>query len=153
VLAKPLSLATLRQALLRWLPQAAALQEEVADAAPAPAAEAPEAAELPDLAALQQRFGSLQVATQLRDSLLQASTADIAQLQRALGEADRAGAIQQLHRMAGALGAVGARGLAERAAALEQQLQQASDADAAPALQQVGAFVQHLQQQLQRLAP
>jgi len=153
VLAKPLSLATLRQALLRWLPQAAALQVELADAAPAPAAETPETAELPDLAALQQRFGSLQVATQLRDSLLQASTADIAQLQRALGEADRAGAIQQLHRMAGALGAVGARGLAERAAALEQQLQQASDADAAPALQQVGAFVQHLQQQLQRLAP
>ena len=34
-----------------------------------------------------------------------------------------------------------------------KQLQQASDADAAPALQQVGAFVQHLQQQLQRLAP
>ncbi|WP_079224775.1 ATP-binding protein [Stenotrophomonas maltophilia] len=155
VLAKPLSLATLRQALLRWLPQAAALQVEVAEPAPAPApaAEVPETAELPDLAALQQRFGSLQVATQLRDSLLQASTADIAQLQRALGEADRAGAIQQLHRMAGALGAVGARGLAERAAALEQQLQQASDADAAPALQQVGAFVQHLQQQLQRLAP
>jgi two-component system sensor histidine kinase EvgS len=152
VLAKPLSLATLRQALLRWLPQAAALEAEPTAEAPARASDDAPALELPDLAALQQRFGSLQVATQLRDSLLQASAADIAQLQRALGEGDRASAIQQLHRMGGALGSVGARGLAERAAALEQQLQQASDADAAPVLQQVGQFVQHLQQQLQRLA-
>ncbi len=152
VLSKPLSLATLRQALLRWLPQAAALEAEPTAEAPVRASEDAPALELPDLAALQQRFGSLQVATQLRDSLLQASAADIAQLQRAMGEGDRASAIQQLHRMGGALGSVGARGLAERAAALEHQLQQASDADAAPVLQQVGQFVQHLQQQLQRLA-
>ena len=152
VLAKPLSLATLRQALLRWLPQAAALDVPVPQEAPAAPAEGTTTQELPDLAALQQRFGSLQVATQLRDSLLQATATDIAQLQRALGEGDRASTIQQLHRMGGALGSVGARGLADRAAALEQQLQHASDADAAPVLQQVGPFVQHLQQQLQRLA-
>lgn len=159
VLAKPLSLATLRQALLRWLPQAAQLQaggpavaEALQEQAASEAQGDPAALLLPDLAALQQRFGSLQVANQLRDSLLQASEADMTLLQRAVGEGDRATVVQQLHRMGGALGSVGARGLAERAATLEQQLQQAGDADAAPVLQQVGRFVQHLQQQLQRLA-
>ncbi|HEL3180502.1 TPA: transporter substrate-binding domain-containing protein, partial [Stenotrophomonas maltophilia] len=74
VLAKPLSLATLRAALLRWLPQAQGqtFAEPVAEAV------ADDGMALPDLAALQQRFGSRAVAEQLRDSLLQASEEDLA---------------------------------------------------------------------------
>ncbi|PAM47554.1 hypothetical protein CEJ63_23095, partial [Acinetobacter baumannii] len=73
---------------------------------------------LPDLATLQRRFGSREIARQLRDSLLKASDEDIAVLQRALHEGDGVTAALHLHRQAGALGAVGARGLADRANAL-----------------------------------
>ncbi|WP_312252652.1 transporter substrate-binding domain-containing protein [Stenotrophomonas sp.] len=153
VLAKPLSLATLRQALLRWLPQAAGLDAaELAAATHAPGEVVDATLALPDLAALQQRFGSLQVATQLRDSLLAATTSDMADLHAALRDGDRAQLVQHLHRMAGALGAVGAQGLAARAGALEEQLQQGDEAAMGPLLQQVSEFMALLQQQLQRLA-
>ena len=153
VLAKPLSLATLRQALLRWLPQAAELDvAALAAATQVPGDPADATLTLPDLAALQQRFGSLQVATQLRDSLLAASATDMANLHAALRDGDRAQLVQHLHRMGGALGAVGAQGLAARAAALEAQLQQDGGTAPGPLLQQVGEFVAQLQLQLQRLA-
>ncbi|MBX4421330.1 hypothetical protein K4H00_25320, partial [Mycobacterium tuberculosis] len=77
--AKPLSLATLRAALLRWLPQAQGQSFEV----PVPEVAADDGEALPDLATLQQRFGSRVVAEQLRDSLLQASEGDLAAVQRA----------------------------------------------------------------------
>ncbi|WP_329888237.1 ATP-binding protein [Stenotrophomonas sepilia] len=148
VLAKPLSLATLRTALLRWLPQAqgqsfdAPVQETVAD----------DAEVLPDLATLQQRYGSRAVAEQLRDSLLQASESDLAAVQRAVRAGDRATAALHLHRQAGGLGAIGASALAGQANALVERLQDATEADPAPVFAAVTAFVARLQHQLQRLA-
>lgn len=149
VLAKPLSLATLRQALLRWLPQAqGVLDDSVVDDTHSDDAQET----LPDLLTLQRRFGSLQVAQQLHDSLLKASAEDIASLQQALRNADREGVALHLHRQAGALGAVGARGLAEQANALVERLQQGSDAGAGDVLADAQQFVARLQHQLQRLA-
>lgn len=148
VLAKPLSLATLRTALLRWLPQAqgqsfdAPVQETVAD----------DAEVLPDLATLQQRYGSRAVAEQLRDSLLQASESDLAAVQRAVRAGDRETAALHLHRQAGGLGAIGASALAWQANALVERLQDATEADPAPVFAAVTAFVSRLQHQLQRLA-
>lgn len=148
VLAKPLSLATLRTALLRWLPQAqgqsfdAPVQETVAD----------DAEVLPDLATLQQRYGSRAVAEQLRDSLLQASESDLAAVQRAVRAGDRETAALHLHRQAGGLGAIGASALAGQANALVERLQDATEADPAPVFAAVTAFVARLQHQLQRLA-
>ncbi|WP_312002639.1 ATP-binding protein [Stenotrophomonas sepilia] len=148
VLAKPLSLATLRTALLRWLPQAqgqsfdAPVQEAVAD----------DAEVLPDLATLQQRYGSRAVAEQLRDSLLQASESDLAAVQRAVRAGDRETAALHLHRQAGGLGAIGASALAGQANALVERLQDATEADPAPVFAAVTAFVERLQHQLQRLA-
>lgn len=148
VLAKPLSLATLRAALLRWLPQAQGqtFAEPVAEAV------ADDGMALPDLAALQQRFGSRAVAEQLRDSLLQASEEDLAAVQRALQAGDRAAAALHLHRQAGGLGAVGAGALAGQANALVERLQDATETDPAPLFAAVAAFMARLQQQLQRLA-
>jgi len=150
VLAKPLSLATLRQALLRWLPRADGVED---DQAAVDSDDEPDGDEgLPDLATLQRRFGSREIARQLRDSLLKASDEDIAVLQRALHEGDGVTAALHLHRQAGALGAVGAQGLADRANALVERLQAAGEEEIAMAIAEAGQFVVHLQQQLQRLA-
>ena len=94
VLSKPLSLATLRAALLRWLPQAQGLSVAEPQAGPA----ADDGGTLPDLASLQRRFGSRVVAEQLRDSLLQASEGDLAAVQRAVQAGDRETAALHLHR-------------------------------------------------------
>jgi len=148
VLAKPLSLATLRAALLRWLPQAQGQSFE----APLPEAAAGAGDALPDLSTLQQRFGSRAVAIQLRDSLLQASEGDLATVQRALQAGDREAAALHLHRQAGGLGAIGATVLAGQANALVERLQDAAETDPAPVFASVAEFVARLQQQLQRLA-
>uniref|UniRef100_UPI0013DA352E response regulator n=1 Tax=Stenotrophomonas maltophilia TaxID=40324 RepID=UPI0013DA352E len=147
VLAKPLSLATLRTALLRWLPQAQGqrFEEPVLESAV-------DGAMLPDLATLRQRFGSQAVAEQLRDSLLQASEGDLAAVQCALEAGDREAAALHLHRQAGGLGAVGATSLAGQANALVERLQDAAETDPVPLFAAVSAFVARLQQQLQRLA-
>ncbi|WP_164119115.1 ATP-binding protein [Stenotrophomonas maltophilia] len=148
VLAKPLSLATLRTALLRWLPQAQGQSFEV----PVTEVATDDGEALPDLATLQQRFGSRAVAEQLRDSLLQASEGDLAAVQRAVQAGDRDAAALHLHRQAGGLGAIGATALAGQANALVERLQDAAEADPAPLFAAVTAFVARLQQQLQRLA-
>ncbi|HEO8483074.1 ATP-binding protein [Stenotrophomonas maltophilia] len=148
VLAKPLSLATLRTALLRWLPQAQGQSFEEPQAGSA----ADDAGALPDLDSLQRRFGSRAVAEQLRDSLLQASEGDLAAVQRALQAGDREAAALHLHRQAGGLGAVGATVLAGQANALVERLQDAAETDVAPLFAAVAEFVARLQRQLQRLA-
>ncbi|UUS16118.1 response regulator [Stenotrophomonas sp. CD2] len=148
VLAKPLSLATLRAALLRWLPQAQGQSFE----APVVEAAGDDGDALPDLATLQQRFGSRAVAEQLSESLLRASEGDLAAVQRALQAGDRTSAALHLHRQAGGLGAVGATGLAGQANALVERLQDAAETDVAPLFTAVAEFVARLQQQLQRLA-
>ncbi len=148
VLAKPLSLATLRAALLRWLPQAQGQSFEV----PVVEVAADDGDTLPDLAALQQRFGSRAVAEQLRDSLLQASEGDLAAVQRAVQAGDRETAALHLHRQAGGLGAVGATVLAGQANALVERLQDAMETDVASLFAAVATFVARLQQQLQGLA-
>lgn len=148
VLAKPLSLATLRTALLRWLPQAQgqSFEEPLAESA------ADDGGTLPDLDSLQRRFGSRAVAEQLRDSLLQASEGDLAGVQRAVQAGDRMSAALHLHRQAGGLGAVGATVLAGQANALVERLQDAAETDPEPLFEAVAGFVARLQQQLQRLA-
>jgi CheY-like chemotaxis protein len=98
VLAKPLSLATLRAALLRWLPQAQGQSFEEPVRSPpttACAARSGHPAAALRLAA---------VAEQLRDSLLQASEGDLAAVQRALQAGDREAAALHLHRQAGGSG-------------------------------------------------
>ncbi|KOF00971.1 MULTISPECIES: ATP-binding protein [Stenotrophomonas] len=147
VLAKPLSLATLRTALLRWLPQAQGQSfEELAESV------ADDGGTLPDLDSLQRRFGSRAVAEQLRDSLLQASEGDLAGVRRAVQAGDRMSAALHLHRQAGGLGAVGATVLAGQANALVERLQDAAETDPEPLFEAVAGFVARLQQQLQRLA-
>ena len=74
----------------------APVQETVAD----------DAEVLPDLATLQQRYGSRAVAEQLR-GLLQASESDLAAVQRAVRAGDRETAALHLHRQAGGLGRSG----------------------------------------------
>lgn len=148
VLAKPLSLATLRTALLRWLPQAQGQSFEEPQAGSA----ADDGGTLPDLDSLQRRFGSRAVAEQLRDSLLQASEGDLAAVKHALQAGDREAAALHLHRQAGGLGAVGATVLAGQANALVERLQDAAETDVAPLFAAVAEFVARLQRQLQRLA-
>jgi two-component system sensor histidine kinase EvgS len=147
VLAKPLSLATLRAALMRWLPQASVAPEATAESSAAVEGDASL-----DLAGLQRRFGSHAVAVQLAATLLQASEVDIAAVQRAVQAGDREAAALHLHRQAGGLGAVGAHALATQANALVERLEDAGEVDSAPLFAEVQAFLSRLQQQLQGLS-
>jgi two-component system sensor histidine kinase EvgS len=106
---------------------------------------------LPDLATLQQRFGSRAVAEQLRDSLLQASEVTwppcSARCRPATVRLRRCTCIARPAARGG-----GATALAAQANALVERLQDAAETDPAPLFAAVAAFVARLQQQLQRLA-
>ncbi|KAF1013424.1 MAG: Virulence sensor protein BvgS [Stenotrophomonas maltophilia] len=142
VLAKPLTLATLRHALLRWLPAAPGV---VVDGRPSAALTGP-ADPAPDAATLQQRLGA-EVAAQLLHSLRQAGTDDLPQLREAIAQRDRDQVAALLHRQAGALGAIGATALVQRAAALVEVLREQQPWPGEALL----AFVDALQQLLQDL--
>lgn len=153
VLAKPLTLAALRAALLRWLPQAQGQRRAQPHAFAAPLQEcADDSAVMPDLAALERQFGSRAVAEQLRDSLLQASESDLGAVLHAVQSGDPATAALHLHRQAGGLGAVGAAALASEAGVLVERLHAAGGSDPTELFAAVEAFVARLRQQLQRLA-
>ncbi|WMJ71243.1 transporter substrate-binding domain-containing protein [Stenotrophomonas sp. 24(2023)] len=141
VLAKPLTLATLRHALLRWLP-AVPLQAAPA-AAPSPA----DAGGDEGLRAqLEQRFGP-QVALQLCDSLQQSGAQDLPALRDAIDRRDRDAVAGLLHRQAGALGAIGATARVTHATALIEALRAQQDWPDA----ELRAFADDLQQMLRAL--
>lgn len=120
LLAKPVALATLRQALLRWLDADAAAREprRAADAAVAtPAAGAP------SRSAIVQRFGSEHVANVMIDSMRSATEDDLRHSRSALDADDSHAAAEALHRMAGGLGALGAGTLAVQARTLMEQVE------------------------------
>jgi len=129
LLAKPVALATLRQALRRWLP---ADEGEVDPDRDAPlAAVVPAAA--PTRAAIVRRFGSEHVAGVLIDSMRQATVDDLQRGQEARDQNDSNSAVEVLHRIVGGLGTLGAEALAAQARALMQQVPEqglAASADA-----------------------
>lgn len=111
LLAKPVALAALRHALLRWLPEG--------DPLASAAAQAPGASDAPpDRAALVRRFGSAHVAGVLIESLCTASADDLVQLQSALEAQAGPALVDVLHRLVGGLATLGADALAARARGL-----------------------------------
>jgi two-component system sensor histidine kinase EvgS len=121
LLAKPVALATLRQALRRWLPSDDADDDPFAAATPSVDASVPAAA--PTRAAIVRRFGSEHVAGVLIDSMRQATTEDLRRGLEAREQGDSNTAVEVLHRIVGGLGTLGAETLAAQARALMQQIQ------------------------------
>jgi len=115
LLAKPVALGALRQALLQWLPDgdgplAGAEQAPGADDAP------------PDRAALVRRFGSEHVAGVLIESLCTASAEDLVKLQAALDAQAGPALVNVLHRLGGGLATLGADALALQARSLMERV-------------------------------
>ncbi len=115
LLAKPVALGALRQALLQWLPDgdgplAGAEQAPGADDAP------------PDRAALVRRFGSEHVAGVLIESLCTASAEDLVKLQAALDAQAGPALVNVLHRLVGGLATLGADALALQARSLMERV-------------------------------
>jgi two-component system sensor histidine kinase EvgS len=121
LLAKPVALATLRQALRRWLPSDDADDDPFVASAPSVDANAPAAA--PTRAAIVRRFGSEHVAGVLIDSMRQATTEDLRRGLEAREQGDSNTVVEVLHRIVGGLGTLGAETLAAQARALMQQIQ------------------------------
>lgn len=115
LLAKPVALGALRQALLQWLPDgdgplSGAEQAPGADDAP------------PDRAALVRRFGSEHVAGVLIESLCTASAEDLVTLQAALDAQAGPALVNVLHRLVGGLATLGADALALQARSLMERV-------------------------------
>ncbi|MFF2046856.1 ATP-binding protein [Stenotrophomonas bentonitica] len=115
LLAKPVPLGALRQALLQWLPDgdgplSGAEQAPGADDAP------------PDRAALVRRFGSEHVAGVLIESLCTASAEDLVKLQAALDAQAGPALVNVLHRLVGGLATLGADALALQARSLMERV-------------------------------
>lgn len=115
LLAKPVALGALRQALLQWLPDgdgplAGAEQAPGADDAP------------PDRAALVRRFGSEHVAGVLIESLCTASAEDLVKLQAALDAQAGPALMNVLHRLVGGLATLGVDALALQARSLMERV-------------------------------
>ncbi|MNK07920.1 Virulence sensor protein BvgS precursor [compost metagenome] len=123
LLAKPVALATLRQALLRWLQEGGAAGPEDAGRT---ASARPGAADAgaPSRAAIVERFGSGHVADVLIASMCSTTENDLHQSLSAREGGDSDAAVDVLHRMAGGLGALGAGTLAGQARALMEQVEQ-----------------------------
>ncbi|MCF7751303.1 transporter substrate-binding domain-containing protein [Bacillus subtilis subsp. subtilis] len=120
LLAKPVALATLRQVLLRWLP----------DPAGGPPAAMPVAAAMtrpasPTRAAIVQRFGSEHVANVMIESMRSTTEDDLQRSQAARAGSDSEAAVEVLHRIVGGLATLGASALAEQARTLMQQVEEA----------------------------
>jgi len=137
LLAKPVALAALRQALLQWLPDAPAAAD-VQGSLPAP----------PDRAALTRRFGSAHVAAVLIESLCSASAEDLVQLQEALHERAAPALVDVLHRLVGGLATLGADALVVEARHLMDSI---DDDGVAAHAEAVGAFDAALRAYLEQL--
>lgn len=144
LLGKPVPLALLRQALLRWLPgsdqRGHVLVTDPDDAA---------GDALPDRAAVVRRFGSAHVATVLIDSLCTTSEEDLARLDAAVRDDARQATIDVLHRLVGALATLGADALATRARTLLEQVEQGGVAPQAGAIADFAAGLRAYLPQLQ----
>ncbi|MEL3954312.1 ATP-binding protein [Stenotrophomonas bentonitica] len=115
LLAKPVALGALRQALLQWLPDG--------DGPLSGAEQAPGADDVPpDRAALVRRFGSEHVAGVLIESLCTASAEDLVKLQAALDAQAGPALVNVLHRLAGGLATLGADALALQARSLMERV-------------------------------
>lgn len=130
LLAKPVPLGALRQALLEWLPDgdgplSGAEQAPGADDAP------------PDRAALVRRFGSEHVAGVLIESLCTASAEDLVKLQAALDAQAGPALVNVLHRLVGGLATLGADALALQARSLMERV---DDEGVAAHAESVSAF-------------
>ena len=134
LIGKPVALATLRQALLRWLPDAV---EDTPVPLPSPTREA----RLPTRAAIVQRFGSEHVATVLIESMCSTSEEDLARVDAALRDDDAPTLVDVLHRLVGGLGTLGAEPLATHARTLMEQIE---NDDLGPHAGEVLAFQQQL---------
>ncbi|MEN5392951.1 transporter substrate-binding domain-containing protein [Stenotrophomonas sp. TWI377] len=115
LLAKPVALGALRQALVQWLPDgdrppSGAVQASGTDDAP------------PDRAALVRRFGSEHVAGVLIESLCTASAEDLVKLQAALDAQAGPALVNVLHRLVGAVATLGADALALQARSLMERV-------------------------------
>jgi len=141
LLAKPVALATLRQALRRWLPSDDA--DDAAREATPPVETVPAAA--PTRAAIVRRFGSEHVATVLIDSMRQATADDLQRGWEARDMGDSNTAVEVLHRIVGGLGTLGAEALATQARALMQRIPEQGLAASAD---DIRAFEDALQQYL-----
>jgi two-component system sensor histidine kinase EvgS len=141
LLAKPVALATLRQALRRWLPSDDA--DDAAREATPPVEAVPAAA--PTRAAIVRRFGSEHVATVLIDSMRQATADDLQRGWEARDMGDSNTAVEVLHRIVGGLGTLGAEALATQARALMQRIPEQGLAASAD---DIRAFEDALQQYL-----
>ena len=117
LLAKPVALAALRDALLRWLPDALA---EGPPAVSPPPATAPA---LPSRALIVQRFGSAHVADVLIQSMCTTSDEDLAELEAAMAADDAARTLDVLHRLIGGLATLGAEPLANQARAVMETIE------------------------------
>ncbi len=148
LLGKPVPLALLRQALLRWLPspdQRARATEPVADAdADGLAADA-----LPDRAAVVRRFGSAHVASVLIDSLCTTSEEDLARLDAAVRDDARQATVDVLHRLVGALATLGADVLTTQARTLMERVDESGVATEAEAIATFAAALRAYLPQLQ----
>jgi two-component system sensor histidine kinase EvgS len=112
-LVKPVALPLLRDTIARWLPAgsvSAPSAENGLDRSPGELGEEP-----PDFQALVRRFGSKEIAIRMLDSLIATTREDMAALDAAIESADAARIHEQLHRIAGGAGVVGAESLAHRA--------------------------------------
>ncbi|WP_421568409.1 ATP-binding protein [Stenotrophomonas sp. PD6] len=145
LLAKPVALATLRQALRRWLPSDDADDDPLAVA---PSVDAGVPAVAPTRAAIVRRFGSEHVAGVLIDSMRQATTEDLRRGLEAREQGDSNTAVEVLHRIVGGLGTLGAEALAAQARVLMQQIQTEGTAASAP---DITAFEHALQGYLDSL--
>lgn len=143
LLGKPVPLALLRQALLRWLP-GNEQREQAATAADTGSADA-----LPDRAAVVRRFGSAHVASVLIESLCTTSEEDLVRLDAALGDDARQATIDVLHRLVGALATLGAEPLASQARTLMEQVEEngvaAQAGDVAGFASALRVYLLHLQ--------
>ncbi|WP_315386445.1 response regulator [uncultured Stenotrophomonas sp.] len=143
LLAKPVALATLRQALRRWLPSDEGDADREQELPPAAVPAAP-----PTRAAIVRRFGSEHVATVLIDSMREATVDDLQRGREARAQQDINTAVEVLHRIVGGLGTLGAEALAEQARALMQQIPGQGIAASAG---EIDAFERALQEYLDSL--
>lgn len=114
MLFKPYNLETLRQTLLRWLPEAAEV-----GAAPLPAREAPDDPLLLSASHWTSLFGDAAVAREMALEYLASNRQDGAEMALALARQDTQGLVEIAHRIKGAARMVGQSALASEAAQLE----------------------------------
>ncbi|MGC1547545.1 MAG: ATP-binding protein, partial [Rhodanobacter sp.] len=155
-LVKPVTLAALRLAIIRWLPTAdvghghddQVSKSRIVEQHTTQAIVEANTVDALDKQALLQRFGSEAVVSQIVESLIPALREDIDALHTALECHDANEAGERLHRIIGGVGAIGADTLAQQARTLMETIEQhgviPSDGTLTAFLQTAGKYVQQL---------